>query len=332
VILGLLLLTKAYSVAAVPAFCAAAIYCFRKASRPGSAALSGIAGLAAALVMAAWWFWRNLDLTGSFIWGGGAPSVSIGFLEILRSIPRVDWMNAARALFATHMWVGNWSFLTVRAWMYHVFEGAALVVVLGIAIEITRSTRARKMKKSSVQPAHLLMLLLLFIGFVAATAYHILITFLDSGMGASEGWYIYAVVVPEAILVVVGLSALKGGRWLNAGLACALILFELYAVHGVLMPYYTGLIAHTSAGSLQHFHPEQLGQIGWSELFSRLTINRPTFVSPTILFLVWAAYLAASGLLAFVAVYAGSGRLIKLIGACSDSSDRATGPMQSRTC
>src|SRR5207249_2842804 len=91
--------------------------------------------------------------------------------------------------------------------------------------------------------------------FLAAITYHVLINFIDTGVGASNGWYLYTVIVPEALLVIAGLTAFRIGRQLLVGTIAAFFLLELYTTHAILIPYYTGMIAHTPAGYLQSFYP-----------------------------------------------------------------------------
>ena len=60
----------------------------------------------------------------------------------------------------------------------------------------------------------------------------------------------YAVVVPEATLFVIGLLAFRWGRRLLIGVVAGLFLLEMYATHWLLIPYYTGLIDHAPNGAL----------------------------------------------------------------------------------
>lgn len=72
-----------------------------------------------------------------------------------------------------------------------------------------------------------------------------LITFLYEGVSASNGWYLYdAVVAAEGILVVWGLETFLPGHVVFPSLTIALAGLDLYGMHALLMPYYTGLTDH----------------------------------------------------------------------------------------
>lgn len=81
-------------------------------------------------------------------------------------------------------------------------------------------------------------------------------------------------------------------------LACA---FDLYTVHFVSVPYYTGLTAHLPSGFVASFHPlATLRGIGLSGVFARLAVNKPAALAEPVLIALWMGYLCAtSGLLAY---------------------------------
>lgn len=300
-VLGILLLTKAYALAAVPVLAGVAIYSMRGTKVVSWAALRVTLSFALTPLIASWWFLRNFRMANAIIWVGGAPAKNTGVIGIIESIPRVDWGAAASSLFASHVWWENWSFLSVRGWMYQVFEVAALLVVSGLFLQMVRTFRGRKDQDVSLRHPHLVGLFALYFSFMAALAYHALVTFIDSGVGASAGWYLYAVIVPEAMLVVVGLAAFHWGRYVFVGLVAAFFLLEIYATHWILIPYYAGLIAHTAHGTLQAFGSSRLGAISWAEFLTRLEINRPGFVTNVSLLVLWVLYLASSATLVFIA-------------------------------
>ena len=57
------------------------------------------------------------------------------------------------------------------------------------------------------------LLLLLYGFFWIGLLYAVLINFVHLGASATTGWYMYALVVPEALLVYYGLAALFTERW-----------------------------------------------------------------------------------------------------------------------
>ena len=83
-----------------------------------------------------------------------------------------------------------------------------------------------------------------YLCFWAGLAYHVLITFLHQGVSASTGWYLYAPVAAEGVLLVWGLEAFFPARVVLPSLAIAVAGLDLYGMHALLMPYYTGLTSH----------------------------------------------------------------------------------------
>jgi hypothetical protein len=52
--------------------------------------------------------------------------------EILHSAAGVNWPRAVDSILFTHLWCGGWSFLTVRAWMYHIFYAVIAIAAIGL--------------------------------------------------------------------------------------------------------------------------------------------------------------------------------------------------------
>ena len=75
---------------------------------------------------------------------------------------------------------------------------------------------AEKWKRPAKPPFEtfqFLALLLLYGFFWIGLLYAVLINFVHLGASATTGWYMYALVVPEALLVYYGLAALFTERW-----------------------------------------------------------------------------------------------------------------------
>jgi hypothetical protein len=66
------------------------------------------------------------------------------------------------------------------------------------------------------------------------------------------------------------------------------VLLDLYTTHFLLLPYYTGLIAHRADGALAAFHLSQLGNGGFSVMMSRLMLPAPAAVA------LWVGFLIAT--------------------------------------
>jgi hypothetical protein len=302
---GLLLLTKAYGLAAVPplaVLAALTVITAPEARRP-RALIASAGALVGAIVIPTWWYLRNVQLVGAIIWADGAPEKKMTLSEILRHVPRVNWSRAANSFVGSHLWFGNWSSLTVRSWMYDVFQFVALIAAGGLVLLVIRGMRRQPPEKPVLVARRDLFVCLSIYGtFLAASAYHVLMNSINIPIDATPGWYLYAVVIPEAILVVAGLLAFKWGKEMVTATVVFFFALEMYATHFVLIPYYSGLIWHAPDGGLRSFHVSQLNQIGLAELLARLEINRPVFATNVVLLTAWCVFLIASTLLVYFAV------------------------------
>ena len=220
----------------------------------------------------------------------------LSLAEKLRRIPEVNWLSALDSTFLSHIWFGGWSFLQVRAWMYHLFGWIALAAALGLILAFRRNKAARP---------YLATMAGLYLLFCAGISYHVLLTFLANGISSSAGWYLCAVTVPEILLAVAGLKAIMPERFqplVPGTLAAAFALLELYAMFFVALPYWAGLIGHRPGGPLAAFHLSQLRGLGLWGLLSRLSVNKPGFAVPATLAGFGLLYLAATAALVAVAL------------------------------
>jgi hypothetical protein len=75
---------------------------------------------------------------------------------------------------------------------------------------------------------------------------------------------------------------------------------DLFAMHAVAIPYYTGLIRHKPNGALESLHGAALHGIGLSEVLHRIAaFKAPTLSVPTV-FILWIGYLAGTAMLLWV--------------------------------
>jgi hypothetical protein len=285
VVFGLGLLAKAYFLAAAPALAILIAYIFWRDRTERLKVLAGASIMAAAsLSIAGWWYARNLRITGALSGlSEDAMLRGVSQMAILQRAGEVHWLRAIDAILLSHLWYGGWSGLTVRSWMYHLFY--ALIVLA--AVGLVRAIR---------QPA-IAILAVVYAAFWAGQLYNVLLLFLTKGLSGSMGWYMYAVIAAEATLCVAGLRAVSPPKWKSwvAPIGAALFaLLDLYTVHCVAMPYYTGLIAHRYGGSLAAFHLSDLGSIGVSGVLTRLGAYKAGILSAPLLVALWAAYLAAT--------------------------------------
>ncbi|HXR77349.1 MAG TPA: hypothetical protein VN737_15325 [Bryobacteraceae bacterium] len=254
---------------------------------------------------AGWWYWRSWAATGTLSGEQiDAAAKQFGFSGKLHAITSVQWLRVLDSAAMSHIWTGGWSFLVVRSWMYRVFELLAVAAAIGLAIlaarMLVKMARRRTVGDTS---ARLAVVASAYLLACLGLAYYALVVFLVKGVSLALGWYLYSVIAAEIVLLASGFAGLLGLRRAASYLAAITLIalaFDLYTVHFVLTPYYTGLIHHGPSGSLMAFHVTDLRGIGFPEIGARLTINESSIVSPAALTLVWIGYLCATaGLLAY---------------------------------
>lgn len=303
VLLGLGLLTKAYFLAAVPAVVVVLAWAlWRKPVERRRGALQAAWGLGGAFLLAGWWYARNLLHTGSVAGiPEEAPLRDTSWWTLAQQVLAVDWRNALDSILGSHIWIGGWSFLQVRAWIYHLFELLVLLAALGLAALGWRLWRRGAEGVPWIGRVEDTVVLGAFYGFFwLALACHAFLLFTYRGLSTSTGWYLYAVVVPEVVLATLGLWQCVPGpwrRWVLPVGTSLFVLLDLYSTHFLLLPYYTGLIAHKPGGGLASFYPLRVGMEGWQTMLLRLQANKPPFLSPPAVLLAWAGFLAATSVL-----------------------------------
>ncbi len=110
-------------------------------------------------------------------------------------------------------------------------------------------------------------------------------------------WYMYAVAAAEVTLCIAGLRAISPSLWRDFIAVAGVFLFtmlDLYTVHFVAIPYYTGILAHRADGSLAAFHFNSLQNVGVLELLRRLTLFKTQIVTVPSVTALWIAYLVAT--------------------------------------
>jgi hypothetical protein len=259
--------------------------------------------LATAIVISGWWYGRNLTLSHSLT--GEQFEVAAQGASLFQVIPRVNWMRAADFSFLSHIWLGNWSFLVVRSWMYHLFAVAAAAAAIGLIMRLVRRPNS-----------DLLLLCGIYLSFVAALAYHSARAFQIEGFAGALGYYLFPIVTAEAILAVAGLGPIA-----PAGVVCFAAV-ELFGMCFYAIPYYTGFIAHLPNGALPTLRLAQLQNGGWQTLLARLTVNKPPFLTAPVMAALAVLFLGATLILA---VSAAGERLAR---DCASDRKRSTPPSQ----
>jgi hypothetical protein len=183
----------------------------------------------------------------------------------------------------SHIYFGNWSFLQLRYWIYHFFRYLTLIALAGFLIYLYQRLRKKDTSESVVSDeSPILILACFYLTFCLGLAHHVLITF-AAGLGSSTtGWYIYCLVIAEIVLVAAGAGAVLpkiAHGWILPFLAACFAMLDLYATHFVLIPYYTGLIAHKPNGALA---------------VNRLLCIKPAFWHVSVLLSAWLFFLSAT--------------------------------------
>lgn len=309
IILGAALLSKAYMLAFLPLL--PCIFLSERLRR-GPAMLSTLKGMALACAIAAviagWWYAATYRATGTL--SGEQLDVAalrFGYAGKLIAFRNLKWLEVIDSAAASHIWAAGWSFLKVRSWMYHSFESIGAVALIGLGSLIIRVFRKRHLRWTPHEACFLLVVIA-FALFCFGLAYYALDTLLTQGLSTTPGWYLYAIAAIEFVLFgccMTGLVGIRRAGACVAGTAALACVFDLYTVHFVSIPYYTGLTAHLRSGALASFHPVVLRSIGISEVIARFAVGRPAVGSFVFVF-VWVAYLGVTiGLLACSAAMMG---------------------------
>jgi hypothetical protein len=293
------LLTKAYFLSCAAILALWMLWRLTRKAPLAAIATQGCRVLGLPLILAGWWYLRNFLLTGSV--SGEQTDAAMLHMTMpnrLAALAGVQWWRALDTLLFSHIFIGGWSFLTVRAWMYHVLGALFAMAVAGVAIGLVSGRSGLRGSHVAADARRRLgMLTLLEVGLLSSLAYHTLVTFVVLHESATNGWYLYSLAAAECLLVPWGLAFWLGERWKAtvfpalAGLFAAL---DLFAMHVYLLPYYTGLTAHSPHGVPRGWSLWRAGADEWGTLFSRLTVNKPEALSTALSIGLWAVYLAAT--------------------------------------
>jgi len=291
--LGAALLTKAYFLALVPL--AAVVLCyawFRNAALRSSAAWQTVAALGACLAISGWWYVRNVlvtgTLTGQF---EDAQAMANGSVSLWGAIRESNWGKVFDFMITSHVWLGDWSFLVVRAWMYRVVELMMISAIVGVC------TQAVRERSGLPRPRELGLLALPCLTMISGLCFHAAQVFRVRGSAATVGYYLYALVVPESILLIAGMARLMPAnmRLLPIPIATfVLIGLEQFGAWFIMFPYYAGLIGHNASGRLPAARIEQFRNGGIDTFFNHLSgigpASLPSVVAGMAVFYVLATF------------------------------------------
>jgi hypothetical protein len=142
--------------------------------------------------------------------------------------------------------------------------------------------------------------------FVLVQFYQVLTNFIAHGAATSPGWYLYALASAEFTLLSAGLA--RWTRRLAGAAAVCFFALEAFAVHVYLLPYYTGMSPESANGVVRSFRVFDAGLAPWSTIFERLAVNKPAFVTPSLIVGWWIVWLAASAAAVIVCLWQSQAR------------------------
>jgi hypothetical protein len=287
VLLGLGLLTKAYFLTAIPALAVIFIVAWwgGRSRQRAMGLLTHIIVIAIlACAIAGWWYVRNYTLYGNV---SGMQELTLtsdlSFADRLSAITRVQWFSSIRTMLKQHIWMGNTSLLALSRVTYQVGYGLILLAIVG-------AFKSQRDRSAHPQVQGLAVLTAFYGFFVAGVLYHMLVNYVMVGVpDGTGGWYMYAVIVAEVLLVVHGMGSLFGTR---AALGEGLLLLYVFVANFVSLfckslPFYAGFF-------IPRFHFSHLLELyspsGLKAMLTNLAVNKPSFVTPGIIGAAIAAY------------------------------------------
>lgn len=299
VILGAALLTKAYFLALLPwaAFVLVrAILHDRQERRAAWVQL--VSAVAGCLAIAGWYYWRTWILTGTLTGEQNDVGAQASHLSWFNALSTAPWARIGDFLAISHIWLGNWSFLVVRTWMYRSIEIVFLLGFLGLVLQVARP------RISLPNPKAILLLAMPYALLLLGLCFHAVQSFRSASNPGTMGHYLFALVVPEVILLLVGLFRWLPDRWRLIAVPVLAMVFNALDQFGsafLLLPYYAGTIGHDTRGHLPALGLSQLRQGGFARIFEGLLANKPAFLTSSELMLMTALCFAAAVALVWIA-------------------------------
>jgi hypothetical protein len=303
VVLGLALLTKAYFLILIPSVFAVCgwMWLRDRARRPAVARQFAII-IGFTVLIAGWWYGRTLVTTGTITGQVTDVGAQQSNVSLLQAVARMRWLDAADFALTTHVWLGGWSFLVLRGWMYHLAGMVLVAAFIGMPIVAIRKRTPGLLITGAIAGS-----------FWIVPAYHALEGFRINGRSETMGYYAYCVVIAEAVCLVAGIGALlpkSGSRFSVPVLVTLFAAIDIYGSVFLLMPYYAGLIVHSPRGSVPALHLGQLASGGIDRLFGNLAIAKPWFLPPPALVMLFTCYFGATCGLIFIGFLSAAGSRI----------------------
>jgi len=238
VAVGLGLLTKAFFIPVIAALIVAFLWLkhFRTAAT--------FMGVAAAGCI---WYAKNLWVTGSLTGLPETVSANTTLGSTLASIPAIQWPGVLRLAAVSHVWMGNWSLLQYRSWIYDTVLVFFAIGMFGFGLYLFQT-----------RPTNLAVLIMVYLAYGSSLLYYATQVFQSTGVPVIQGWYLSPMIPLEAMVFVIGLEFLFSGRGLIWGTLVVGICFLTMLTYGnafIAAPYYSGLTEHAPSGHLRAYHP-----------------------------------------------------------------------------
>jgi 4-amino-4-deoxy-L-arabinose transferase-like glycosyltransferase len=299
-ILGLGLLTKAYFLAFLPWAVITIVVPIWKSSKK-EAILRVTTALLPCLAICGWWYVRTMLLTGTVTGEEREVAVRAGSaMTLTNSVLETSWIRVVDQVLISHIWLGGWSFLVVRTWMYRAIELVIFAALLGNARQFA------KPRTNLPQRIQLASLIFLFVSFTLGLAYHATTGMRTVGVPGTMGYYFYCLAVPEAIVLLVGCARLfprlAPGRIVLA-LPGVFLALETFGLWFLQVPYYAGMIAHVDSGGLPAFRLARLGSGWFRTLVDHSLANKSAFLHANVLLTQGALFFCATVMLLGIALW-----------------------------
>jgi hypothetical protein len=245
------------------------------------------------------WYVRNYALYDNL---SGMQEVTrtpnLSLADRIAGVTRVEWGSSLHAMLKQHIWIGNTSLLALSGTTYQVGYLLIFLSVLGFARSGIAWLRLPLAEKLSP-----VVILAIFYGFfLLGVLYHMLANYMLLGVpDGTGGWYLYAVIVAELILLVQGLESLFGRRAAvasNVVLICYALIANLVSLLCKTLPSYGGFMIPRF--HLSHF-VELYSPSGFGTMLGNLALNKPAFVTPGIIgILIGISFLLLAASLVYV--------------------------------
>jgi hypothetical protein len=279
-LLGCCLLTKAYFVAVLPVVLSTLLIKARRAAIVAAAAL-GISG---------WWYVHNLTATGTISGEQIEVAAERSHISLASAASQVHWPPVANFAITSHIWLGGWSFLMLRGWMYRAIEVLLLASLVGICVQFLRPAPFLPNR------FRLAILLLLQCVFWIGLAYRALASYQSTRVAGTLGYYPWCLAVAEILCLIAGMQRITPARLRAFCAPFVTICFaalEIFSTNFLLIPYYAGLTVHRPGGAVPAGHVSTLWNALPEPLLSRLAFAKPLPLTPLAMLSLWILFLFA---------------------------------------